>query len=173
MADMLVKLYALPEIAPSIAHLKEQGIEVRQAAPAEKRIVAAWVRHHFSETWAVECEAALEQRPVPCYIAVEKNPSHVPDGTPYSLPAEKLLGFACFDATARGMFGPTGVRDDYRGRGIGKALLLACLHAMAYQRYAYAVIGWVGPTEFYTKTVGATLIEGSEPGIYRGPLTIE
>ncbi len=36
--------------------------------------------------------------------------------------------------------------------------------------YAYAVIGWAGPTEFYEKTVGATIIEGSEPGIFRGPL---
>ena len=173
MADMLVKLYDLPEIVPLITQLKAKGIEVRQAAPFEKRIVADWVRGHFSETWAAECEAAIEQRPVHCYIAVEKDRTHVPDGSPYSLPAEKLVGFACFDATARGMFGPKGVQGDYRGRDIGKALLLTCLHAMASERYAYAIIGWAGPTEFYAKTVGATIIEGSEPGIYRGPLTYE
>ena len=32
--------------------------------------------------------------------------------------------------------------------------------------YAYAIIGGVGPAEYYAKTVGATLIEGSSPGIY-------
>ena len=68
------------------------------------------------------------------------------------------------------MFGPAGVREDYRGRAIGKALLLTTLHAMAAQRYAYAVIGWAGPVEFYMKTVGAILIEGSEPSIFRGLL---
>ena len=40
MADMLVKLYTLPEITPLLARLKAEGIEVRQAAPSEKRIVA-------------------------------------------------------------------------------------------------------------------------------------
>ena len=61
MADMLVKLYTLPEITPLLARLKAEGIEVRQAAPSEKRIVANWVRAHFSETWAAECEAGIEQ----------------------------------------------------------------------------------------------------------------
>ncbi len=32
----------------------------------------------------------------------------------------------------------------------------------------YAVIGGVGPVEFYKKLCGATLIEGSSPGIYKG-----
>ncbi len=36
--------------------------------------------------------------------------------------------------------------------------------------YAYAIIGGAGPTEFYTKAVGAVAIEGSTPGIYRGVL---
>jgi hypothetical protein len=36
--------------------------------------------------------------------------------------------------------------------------------------YGYAIIGGVGPADFYVKTVGATPIEGSEPGIYRGLL---
>jgi len=41
---------------------------------------------------------------------------------------------------------------------------------MAADGYEYAVIGWAGPTEFYKKTVGAILIEESEPGIIRGRL---
>jgi len=32
--------------------------------------------------------------------------------------------------------------------------------------YAYAIIGGVGPAEYYSKTVGATVIAGSSPGIY-------
>jgi predicted N-acetyltransferase YhbS len=95
----------------------------------------------------------------------------VPAGNPYDLPPEVLLGFACYDVASKGMFGPIGVREDYWRRGIGKALLLTCLHAMAMEGYAYAVIGSAGPAEFYAKTVGATVIAGSEPGISRGRLT--
>lgn len=170
MADMLVKLYTLPDVAPPLSRLRGKGIEIRLAAPAEKRVIAEWVRRHFSDGWAAECEAAIEQRPVCCYIAVEKSQAHPATDDPYSLPPEKLVGFACFDATTKGMFGPTGVQEEYRGRDIGKALLLASLHEMANRGYAYAVIGWAGPTEFYAKAVGATIIEGSEPGIYRGKL---
>jgi hypothetical protein len=36
-----------------------------------------------------------------------------------------------------------------------------------------AIIGWAGSLEFYQKTVGATLIEDSEPGIFRGELVSE
>jgi GNAT superfamily N-acetyltransferase len=81
------------------------------------------------------------------------------------------LSYACHDATYRNFFGPTGVSEAHRGRGIGKALLLVCLHAMKTQGYAYAIIGWVGPPEFYTNAVGTVAIEDSEPGIYGGLLT--
>ena len=32
--------------------------------------------------------------------------------------------------------------------------------------YGYAIIGSAGPVDFYNKCVGATVIEGSVPGIY-------
>jgi hypothetical protein len=33
--------------------------------------------------------------------------------------------------------------------------------------YGYAIIGGVGPAEFYEKAVGAKIIEGSEISIYQ------
>jgi GNAT superfamily N-acetyltransferase len=84
--------------------------------------------------------------------------------------AHALLGFGVYDATMRGFFGPTGVTENARGRGVGKALLLACLHDMAAQGYGYAVIGGVGPAEFYAQAVGATVIPESSPGVYAGML---
>lgn len=36
--------------------------------------------------------------------------------------------------------------------------------------YGYAIIGWVGPAEFYAKAVGAVEIPDSTPGVYRGML---
>jgi GNAT superfamily N-acetyltransferase len=173
MADMLVKLYNLPDAAPCLNALKAQSILIRQARPGEMRVIGEWVRKRFPDSWAVGCEWAIARDPISCYIAVERDPSFVPTGDPYHLPQEKPVGFACYDAAGKGVFGAMGVQEDYRGRGVGRGLLLVALRAMAAERYVYAAIGWVGPREFYTKTVGATVIEGSEPGYFRGRLTLD
>jgi hypothetical protein len=166
MPDMLVKLYNLPDPAPVIAALKTDGIEIRRAYIWEKYTISAWVGAHFPQVWAIGCENALEQRPVSCFIAVEVDRSYISRG-PYDQPSDRIVGFACYDVASRGMFGPTGVQEDYRGRGIGKGILLTTLHAMYDEGYGYAIIGQVGPAEFYEKCVGATIIEGSEPGVAR------
>ncbi len=168
MPDMLVKLYDLPDPAPLMADLKSKGIEIRRAELAEKRTVVDWVRAHFWEVWAAETQAAMEQRPITCFIAVQKQEAAEPPEDPYHQPPEEMVGFACYDVARRGFFGPTGVHPDCRGQGIGKALLLATLQAMYQERYGYAIIYWVGPAEFYEKAVGATIIPGSEPGVARG-----
>jgi hypothetical protein len=159
--DMLVKLYTLPDVTTLSDDLRRSGVEIRLAYPTEKAIVVDWVSHHFSEGWAKECEVAFGQYPVTCYLAVEATPASAGDGS------EGVIGFACYDVTRKGVFGPEGVREESRGRGIGKALLLSSLYAMEMAGYAYAVIGWVGPAQFYAKTVGATMIKGSQPRAYR------
>jgi GNAT superfamily N-acetyltransferase len=152
---MLVKLYNLPEVAPLIAQQQAAGVDIRRAIAPEKHLVVDWVRSAWPVAWASECEVAFSNHPVSCFIAVAEN---------------QPVGFGCYDATCKNFFGPTGVVETYRGRGIGQVLLLACLHAMAAQGFAYAIIGAVGPAEFYAKTVGATIIDESTPGIYRGML---
>ena len=171
MTDMLVKLYTLPELVPLLTALNQKGLEIRRPDPSEKYILAEWVRQHFKDSsWPIGCEVAVENRPVSCYIAVEKSRAHVPSKNPYDLPDEILIGFACYDVASKGMFGPLGVHENYRKQGIGTALLLACLHSMKEEGYAYAVIGWVSSEDFYANAVGATVIPDSEPGIYHGKL---
>ena len=156
MTDMLVKLYALPDLAPALADPRMAGVAIRRALAPEKHVVTDWVRATFdSPGWASECEASILRQPPACFVAVEN---------------ETLIGFGCYDATARGVFGPTGVEAAARGRGIGAALLLACLHDMRAQGYAYAIIGWAGPQDFYARIAGATPIPDSEPGLYAGLL---
>ncbi|PIX75508.1 MAG: GNAT family N-acetyltransferase [Rhodocyclales bacterium CG_4_10_14_3_um_filter_68_10] len=150
MPDMLVRLYDLPPL-PSLP----EGVTVRRAMPYERYEVVDWVRQTFSPGWASEVESAYGHLPVRCFIATEGG---------------RILGFACHDATCKNFFGPTGVAEDQRGRGLGKALFLHCLHAMAADGYAYAIIGGAGPTGFYEKAVGATVISDSVPGIYRDRL---
>ena len=81
-----------------------------------------------------------------------------------------MLGFACYDSTTKGFFGPTGVDESERGRGIGKMLLMYTLYLMRLDGYGYAAIGGAGPKDFYAKATGAVVIEGSEPGVYKGML---
>lgn len=171
MTDMLVKLYALPDAASLSTTLYQRGIEIRRAQASERYVLSEWVHRHFEDpSWAIGCEVALEQRPVSCYIAVEKSPTPVPGKNPYDLPDEGLIGFACYDVASKGMFGPLGVHENYRKQGIGTALLLTCLHSMKEEGYAYAAIGWVSSEDFYAHAAGATVIPDSEPGIFRGKL---
>jgi hypothetical protein len=86
------------------------------------------------------------------------------------LEGKQLIGFSCYDTTAKGFFGPAGVSEAARGRGTGRALLIACLHAMRFEGYGYAIIGDAGPTDFYEKAVGAVAIPDSVPGVYAGML---
>jgi hypothetical protein len=171
MTDMLVKLYALPDVISHLTLLSRKGLEIRRPHASEKHVLSKWVRQHFTDSsWAMGCEVALENRPVSCYIAVEKSQAQVSSTNPYDLPDEVLVGFACYDVASKGMLGPLGVHEKYRKQGIGSALLVACLHDMKEAGYAYAVIGWVASEDFYAHTVGATVIPDSEPGIYRGKL---
>ncbi|MGH6622653.1 MAG: GNAT family N-acetyltransferase [Burkholderiaceae bacterium] len=148
---MLVKLYELPSLSAALADVARDGINVRRALAPERPVVLAWVRAHF-DTWAAEVEVAYSRLPIACFVAHR---------------AQQIIGFACYDATAPNFFGPEGVVAEERGRGVGRALLLSALHAQREQGYAYAVIGGVGPASFYEKTVGATPIPGSDPGIYK------
>lgn len=155
MTDMLVKLYDLPPLTPAVDQCAAVGVDIRRALAVEKSLVLRWIGEHFSQNWVNECDCTFARQPISCFLAVENG---------------SMIGFACYDTGYRGIFGPTGVSEQARGKGAGKALLLACLHDMVAQSYAYAVIGWTGPQEFYTKVCGAAPIEGSRPGMYRGML---
>ena len=151
MPDMLVKLYDLP-LCPPCKALQREGIDIRRALPPDKHIIIEWVRGKFGNGWASECDVSFANKPASCFIAVRD---------------KKVIGFACYEATCRDFFGPTGVDEEYRGLGIGTQLLYASLQAMKEMGYAYAIIGGAGPVDFYAKSVNATVIPDSVPGIYK------
>ncbi|HVE50763.1 MAG TPA: GNAT family N-acetyltransferase [Casimicrobiaceae bacterium] len=153
--DMLVRLYALPDVTAALAEAEKQGVTIRRPEARERDTVLDFVRGRFTEGWANECIVAFAAQPVSCFIAVrDKN----------------VVGFACHDCTRKNFFGPAGVDDSDRGQGVGAALTLATLAAMRDAGYAYAIIGGVGPTAFYAKVAGARRIQGSTPGIYEAKL---
>jgi GNAT superfamily N-acetyltransferase len=151
MADMLVRLYDLPEVGTKLAALAETGIVVRRAEPWELSPLRRFVEDHFSEGWADESSLGFANTPISVFVAQE---------------GMRLVGFAAYECTRRGFFGPMGVDEAWRKRGIGGVLTLACLHAMHEMGYGYAIIGAAGPEDFYAKCCGATVIEDSKPGVY-------
>lgn len=155
--DMLVKLYELKRDPALNERMTSQGVTIRRVLVPELPALTSWIEPRFGAGWAAEATAATMRQPTTCFIAIQ---------------AGELIGFACHEATAKGFFGPTGVDQAARGKGVGHALLLETLLDMHAQGYPYGVIGGAGPMDFYRKSVGAIPIEGSDPGIYRGMLSL-
>ena len=147
MPDMLVSLLKLP----SLDRLNDEGINIRRAQPFEIAPVRDFIEQNFSLAWADEISVGFANKPVSVVIATRD---------------AQVIGFAGYECTRKAFFGPTGVAEHERGRGIGTALLIACLWGLRELGYVYAVIGGAGPTSFYERSVGAIVIPDSEPGIY-------
>lgn len=146
MAEMMVNLRVLRDLEPVLDEQKANGVEIRRASLTESDMIAEWVRENINPNWGVVCEVALEQTPPTCFIAYQKKSA----GRASKLVPENIYGFACYDIVTKGVFGPSGVREDREDGGISTALLLSCLHAMAAEDYAHASIGWASTTESYS-----------------------
>ena len=152
--DMLISLSTQPEWpAPAATALAA----VRKPIGPEHDLIADWVMKTFSPGWASEARVALGNRPVSLFIATQGSPT-------------QLVGFCCYDATARGFVGPIGVAESARHTGIGAELLRACLADMRSLGYGYAVVGAVGAPGFFARVAKAVEIAGSAPGVYAGML---
>lgn len=142
--DMIVNLTKLPK-GPELA----EDIKLKRAFIGDKGRIIDFVKSNFQPTWAYEVEHAIMQSPSKCFIATRNG---------------ELLGFACYDSSAKGFFGPTGVLDSERGNKIGAALLIRTFEAMREYGYGYGIIGWVNEAEmFYRKIVNAEYIPNGEP----------
>ena len=151
MPDMLIKLFEIADDWRLVAEQEKRAIIIRKPIGPEKHIIIDWVSDHFGAGWASEADTAFCNKPRTCFIAVKE---------------ATIIGFACYDATALGFFGPIGIEKSNRKQGIGRALMTACLLDMKLKGYGYAIVGAVEDTEYYKKTVGALEIPDSSPGIY-------
>ncbi len=152
MRDMLVSLLNLPNGTEGELKLNQKGIIFKRPIAPELHFVEEWVGANFSAYWASEVRVAFAAKPVTCWIAQKAN---------------KIIGFACYDTTTRGFFGPTGTIEEERGKGVGKILTIKALESLRELGFAYGIIGGVGPASYYEKIVGAKIIEGSENNIYQ------
>lgn len=127
--NMEVDLTRIPPEPPGAA----------RAPASEREEVAAWLTTHWPE-WLDETMRGFDAGT----FAIARG-----DGG--------IVGFAAWDVNRKGWFGPTAVRPDLIGKGLGRPLLLHALHAMRDGGLRRAEIAWIGPHKFYARTVGATI----------------
>lgn len=154
MTDMLVNLYNHP-MESNATRLQAEGIAIKQSMALDKDAICDFVSLNFKDInpiWACECEIAILRQPSSCFVAVHN---------------KEVVGFCCYDSTAKGMLGPLGVRLDFRKRGIATELMFQSFEAMKGFGYAYAVIGWVSSEDFYRQKCAAIPIPNSFPGVYK------
>ncbi|MEN1679293.1 MAG: GNAT family N-acetyltransferase [Planctomycetota bacterium] len=131
----------LPDADPS------DGFVIRRATPldtdAERKLLDAnW------PSWNAEVAIALAADPPTLFIATGLNGE-----------SGRVIGFAVYESNnlGTGWFGPMGADPAARGRGVGRLLLLHTLAAMRDDGFPRAIIPWVGPVEFYERTIGAKI----------------
>lgn len=160
MADMLVKLYDIPFSYALEERLSEEGIRIKKALAPDRSRIIEFSKICAKDDYSDEVNAAFCNNPITCYIATKE---------------KKIIGFACYEATAKNFFGPMAVLDSERKKGVGKALLLRSLGSMRELGYAYAIIGWPAKSavEFYKKCAGAVMIDESSSGVYKRMIEID
>jgi len=146
--DMLVPLLNLPPVAPMRERLLERGILVRRAKVWEASLLRDFIVANLFPPWAEEAAVAFSNKPVSAFVAFE---------------GIKTVGFATYECTYRGVFGPIGVDAAYRERDIATVLLHECLSSMREMGYIYAIIGQAGPRRFFEKACGALAVPEDWP----------
>jgi ribosomal protein S18 acetylase RimI-like enzyme len=103
-----------------------------------------FVKQHFPDgTWPEEVKSSFKLDPPTTFIAKDTK--------------NEIVGWATYNIFFPGSFGPTGVLDSLRGKGIGTELLLWCLWDIEQSGLDRCEIMWVDGenVKFYSKVIGA------------------
>jgi len=124
--------------------LTKEGYKYERVQPEDFDKLYDFVKQHFpNNTWAVEVKFSFTFNPPTTYIAKDAN--------------NNIVGWATHSQFFPGSFGPTGVKESLRGKGIGAILFLWCLWDIKQKGLHTSEIMWVeGNTiKFYSKVSGA------------------
>mgnify|MGYP001017612548 CR=1 FL=1 len=150
--DLVVNLYE-DDFDDKSIKVKNDKITILRVLSPNADAVIRYIESTFTSGWASEAKAALYKNHPTCFIAVK---------------GKEIVGFACYDATAKGYFGPTGVSEAYRGQNIGQRLLYESLKGLKQDGYGYAIIGGVSQAvyAFYARYFSVHKVE-SKQSIYK------
>jgi len=124
--------------------LKKEGYKYERVQPEDFDMLYDFVKQQFpNNTWAAEVKFSFNFNPPTTFIAKDTN--------------NNMVGWATHSQFYPGSFGPTGVKESLRGKGIGTILFLWCLWDIKQKGLHTSEIMWVdGNTiKFYSKVSGA------------------
>ena len=107
-----------------------------RATPAARDEVATWMRAHWPN-WEAEAMRALERST----LVISRDDVGI-------------VGFCAYDVNRSGVLGPTAVRGELWGRGVGRPLIIGAFHHIRRTGRRRAEVAWVGPIRPYAR-VGA------------------
>jgi GNAT superfamily N-acetyltransferase len=143
--NILVDVRANPKVSAARAEalasaVRGRGYDIRRARRDERALLDA-AQLEFGGAWPFELERALGHEPPGVHVAVAADGAY--------------CAFAAHDGNNRGLgwFGPTGTWPAHRGKGLGEALLMACLVDVA-EAHPRCEVAWIGPRPFYEKVAG-------------------
>lgn len=115
---------------------------IERGSASDRDRITDFALRHFGSAWAWEVSRALENTPATLFIVRDKE--------------GRVAGFSAHEANNRGLgfFGPMGVDPGQRGKGSGRALLLASLLDLRRLGYREAVISWAANVGFYEEVAG-------------------
>lgn len=148
---------------------RASGYVIRREHPDNVELLAA-VAKEFGGAWPFELARALghrfDHKPADEAAALSNDPTilastldTVGSGVHVALDGDgNYCAFAAHDGNNRGLgwFGPTGTWPAHRGKGLGEALLLACLVDVA-EHHDHCEVAWIGPRPFYEKAAGIAM----------------
>jgi len=124
--------------------LKKEGYKYERVQHEDFDKTYDFVKQQFpSNTWAAEVKFSFTFNPPSTFIAKDTN--------------NNIVGWATHSQFFPGSFGPTGVKESLRGKGIGTLLFLWCLWDIKQKGVDNCEIMWVGgdTVKFYSKAIGA------------------
>jgi GNAT superfamily N-acetyltransferase len=133
--NLLIDVCTNPRVTTPPAR---DGYEVRRAGPDDAALIPA-IAAEFGGAWPFEVDRALDGGGVHVAIAADGG----------------YAAFAAHDGNNAGLgwFGPAGTWPAHRGKGLGEALLLACLIDVA-THHDVCEVAWIGPRAFYERVAG-------------------
>ncbi len=122
--------------------LRSDGIDIREASPADDGPLQESLGSTWQPGWVTEIAAALRSREAGLHIAVQDH---------------QYVGFCVYGLNRPHEVGPVGTSPGLRNLGIGGVLLRRCLADQRTRGLTAAEIVWVGPLSYFSRAVHATI----------------
>lgn len=115
--------------------LREQKIMIRGYLDKDKKLLLKFIKKNFSYGWHEEVRPKIEKsKPKESGYGLDYRTLYNPKSVLVVFEENQIVGFSAFSINYEkedlGHFGPTGIKENLRGKGIGTVLLFRTLEAM-------------------------------------------